>query len=295
MTRIINNLRTRYHPHYVRALIYMLQANEYYPFEYLAWYHRTSDFSNIEKRKHLVYTAKAILLTAFAWFSLLFSATTSAIVALDTGAPGYIAAILGLALAPFIVPYTLFFLILAINTLQKPLEAAIIADARRKLKKHRAIKIAIAGSFGKTTMREILKTVLSEGKRVASPGGSHNTPLAIAKFIRGLSGNEEVLVFEFGEYYPGDIHKLCAFIEPDWGIITGVNEAHLERFGTLERAHNTIFELAQYLKDRLVYVNAESTTNPGRPADHYILYRREGAGEWKIESATTSIDGTIIF
>jgi len=44
---MIKNLWTRYHPNYVRALIYMLQANEYYPFEYMAWYHRTSDFFNI--------------------------------------------------------------------------------------------------------------------------------------------------------------------------------------------------------------------------------------------------------
>src|SRR3989344_5032783 len=215
----MKNLLTRYHPHYVRALIYMLQANEYYPFEYLAWYHRTSDFWNIEKRKHLVYTTKAILLSAFAWFSVVFGAISSALVAWQTGLPGFLAAIVGFVLAPFIVPYTLFLLILALNALQKPLEASIIAQAKRTLKKHPAIKIGIAGSFGKTSMREILKTVLSQGKRTASPGGSHNTPLAIARFVRSLSGNEEVLIFEFGEYYPGDIKKLCKFVEPDWGII----------------------------------------------------------------------------
>src|SRR5262249_54259961 len=148
--------------------------------------------------------------------------------------PGIISAVLGLILAPFIVPYTLFLLILVLNLLQKPIEAYIIADAKRKLRKHKAIKIGIAGSFGKTSMREILKTVISHGKRVAGPGGSHNTPLAIARFIRTLKGDEEVLVFEFGEYYPGDIKKLCKFVEPDWGVITGVNEAHLERFKTLE-------------------------------------------------------------
>ena len=303
---MLKNLWTRYHPKYVRALIYMLQANEYYPFEYMAWYHRTSNFYNIEKRKRLVYTTKAVLLSAFAWVSLVWSFVTSAYVAYTTGVPGLIAAAMGFMLAPFIVPYTLFLLIVVLNTLQKPIEALIIAKAKSKLRKHKAIKIAVAGSFGKTTMREILKTVLAEGKRVASPGGSHNTPLAIARFIHTLSGHEEVLVFEFGEYYPGDIRKLCKFVEPNWGVITGVNEAHLERFGTIERAANTIFELAEYLRTRsgthikgslsrevLVYVNAEATILP-RDAANHIQYSQKGTAEWQVRSASSDIGGTII-
>src|ERR1700739_946655 len=104
----MNGILSRYHPRYVRALIYMMQANEYYPREFLAWYHRTGDFSNIEKRKHLVYTTKAILLTIFAWLSAVWSAATSAYAIYLTGLPGYVSAILGIILAPFIVPYTLF-------------------------------------------------------------------------------------------------------------------------------------------------------------------------------------------
>lgn len=306
MSDFFKYLWTRYHPNYVRALIYMLQANEYYPFEYMAWYHRTNDFYNIEKRKHLVYTLKAILLTAFAWISLIWSFISSALFIYLSHVPGTIAAILGFVLAPFIVPYTLFLLIICLNILQKPIEAVIVARAKRKLRKMRAVRIGIAGSFGKTTMREILKTVLSEGKRVAAPGGSHNTPLAIARFIQNLSGNEEVLIFEMGEYYPGDIRRLCKFVDPNWGIITGVNEAHLERFGTLDRAAGTIFELADYLRQKagtfnkgsvtkevLVYVNAEGTVKP-RDTTSHILYSQKGTDSWKVVHATTDIEGTVI-
>jgi UDP-N-acetylmuramoyl-tripeptide--D-alanyl-D-alanine ligase len=284
----------------------MLQANEYYPFEFMAWYHRTSDFMHLEKRKHLVFTTKAILLTAFAWISFIWSFVTSAYVAYATGLPGIIAAIVGFIVAPFILPYTLFLLIVVLNWMQIPIEMYIIAKAKRKLRAHKAIKIGIAGSFGKTTMREMLKTILSEGKRVASPGGSHNTPLAIARFIQTLKGDEEVLVFEFGEYYPGDIKKLCKFVEPDWGVITGVNEAHLERFGTLEKATGTIFELSDYLKSKsgsyskgslarelLLYVNAEGTVKP-HDDKSYILYGRHGTPSWHVESAFTDIHGTTI-
>ena len=304
---MIKNLWTRYHPQYVRALIYMLQANEYYPFEYLAWYHRTSDFANIEKRKHLVYTTKATLLSTFAWISLVWSFVTSAYVAYATGLPGILAAIVGFVVAPFIVPYTLFLLIIFLNTAQKPIEAFIIAQAKKKLRKHPAIKIGIAGSFGKTSMREILKTVLSQGKRVASPGGSHNTPLAISRFVRSLSGDEEVLVFEFGEYYPGDIRKLCEFVEPDWGVITGVNEAHLERFGTLKQASDTIFELARYLEKKPIsprhgsvslgspiYINADGVSAEFKDSTSMIPYNKLGADTWKVESSFTNIEGTTI-
>jgi UDP-N-acetylmuramoyl-tripeptide--D-alanyl-D-alanine ligase len=299
----LQDLWTRYHPHYMRALIYMLQANEYYPFEFIAWYHRTSNFYNIEKRKKLVYTPKAVLLSAFAWASFVWSLVSSAYVAFITGVPGVVAAVAGFIVAPFIVPYMLFLLIIVLNTLQKPIESILVTRAKKKLRTIKAVKIAIAGSFGKTSMREILKTTIAEGKRVASPGGSHNTPLAIARFINSLSGNEEVLVFEFGEYYPGDIRKLCNFVEPDWGIITGVNEAHLERFKTLDRAAHTIFELAEYLnakagshakgslaRDVLVYVNAEATIQPQDSAG-YIRYGRDGTLEWKVRSSSSDIQG----
>ncbi|MDR3571617.1 MAG: UDP-N-acetylmuramoyl-tripeptide--D-alanyl-D-alanine ligase [Candidatus Pacebacteria bacterium] len=290
----MKGLLSRYHPLYIRTLIYMMQANEYYPREFLAWYHRTFDFSAIEKRKHLVYTPKAVLLILFAWGSFVFSAGMSAYVAFETGVPGVISAIIGILFAPFLVPYSLFVLMLFLNALQIPVEWYIVARAKRVLKKHPAVKIAVAGSYGKTTMREILKSVLSSGKRVAAPGGSHNTPLGIAKFVEQLRGDEEVLIFEFGEYYPGDIMRLCKFVEPQWGVITGINEAHLERFKTVDRAAATIFELARYLKDKPVYVNADNELVRAHAATTHIRYDAHGAGDWQVVAAETGIEGTSI-
>jgi UDP-N-acetylmuramoyl-tripeptide--D-alanyl-D-alanine ligase len=290
----MKHILSRYHPRYVRSLVYMMQASEYYPREFLAWYHRTGDFSNIEKRKHLMYTPKAVVLTFFAWILLIWGAVSAALLVFQAGLPGYISAIIGIVLAPFIVPYTLFLLILLLNWLQIPVESYIVARAKRTLQKHPAVKIAIAGSYGKTTMREILKTVISSGKRVAAPKGSHNTPLGIARFIEQLRGDEEVLVFEFGEYYSGDVMRLCRFVEPQWGIVTGVNEAHLERFGSLENTAKTIFELGEYLDRSPLYVNAEDTLVRARAKSNYVPYDRNGAGQWKVVGATTAIDGTTI-
>lgn len=290
----MRSILSRYHPRYVRALIYMMQANEYYPREFIAWYHRSTDFSNIERRKHLVYTTKAVLLMIFAWVSLVWSAFTSGYFIYEAGVPGIVSAIAGVLISPFIVPYMLFILMLVLNALQIPIEWYIVAKAKKILQKHPAIKIAVAGSYGKTTMREILKTVISSGRRTASPGGSHNTPLGIARFIEHLRGDEEVLVFEFGEYYPGDIMRLCKFVEPQLGVITGVNEAHLERFKTLESAAKTIFELANYLHGKPVYINGSNTLVRTHAKVDHIRYDITGAGQWRVAAAETGLDGTVV-
>src|SRR3989344_802431 len=256
---MIKRILSRYRPRYIRSLIYMLQACEYKVADYLSWYGRVRDFSRVERRKQLVKTGKvyALYIGAYAMFLALMAAAYY-----GTAFAGPAMKLVVLACTFFLSPYILAYAVLVplvlLKVLQMPVEYVLMKRARTKLARHKGLKIAIAGSFGKTSMREILKTVLSEGLRVASPPFSHNTPLAIAAFIMQLTGNEEVLIFELGEYYPGDVKKLCALIDPHVGIITGVNEAHLEKFGTLERTARTVFELAEHLKKKPVYTNGEN-------------------------------------
>jgi UDP-N-acetylmuramoyl-tripeptide--D-alanyl-D-alanine ligase len=148
-----------------------------------------------------------------------------------------------------------------INNIQKPIEKSIIKKAKDKLALHSAIKIGVVGSYGKTSMKEMLKTVLAQGFNVKATPDNKNTPLGIARFVESLEGDEEVLVFEMGEYYKGDIKNLCLLVNPDIGIITGVNEAHLEKFKNIEASSNTIFEIADFLvnkKNSRLYVNSEN-------------------------------------
>ena len=290
---MITSIFSRYLPRYVRGLVYMMQASEYYPFEYLRWYHRTSDFSQVEKRKHLVKTSKS---RALLWVGYCIPPVMLVVAILgfiSSPGPLYFIVLMASIFYPFVLPYLLLIALGLINFLQKPVEDRMIANAKTILTRHSGVKIAIAGSYGKTTMREILRTILSEGKKVAAPPGSYNTPLGIASFVNSLDGDEEVLIFEMGEYYPGDIRKLCEFVEPQWGIITGANEAHLERFGTLEKTVTTVFELAEWLKKRPIYVNGEDV-RVSQHASNHIMYSRDGAGFWKVESASTDLSGTHI-
>jgi len=157
---------------------------------------------------------------------------------------------------------------------------------------HKGVKIAIAGSFGKTTMKEILLSTLSQGKKVAATPGNMNTPLGISRFIEKLDGSEEILIFELGEYYPGDIRDLCHLVRPDMGVITGINEAHLERFKSIDRTISTIYELADYLGKKPLWVNGESELVAQNIRSGNQSYTRKGVGKLKVQHAKTGLDGT---
>ena len=291
---MIKNWLSRYNLRYPRSLVYMLQASEYNIRDYLAWYHKTKNFTRVERRKQFVRTAKSFLLLVIAW-TIFFSLIGAAIFILwiDMGLLKYILPFLIVLFSPYILAYGIIIPLLVIRVIiQWPIERLIINKAKQKLKIHTAVKIGIAGSFGKTTMREILKTVLSEGKKVAAPPHSYNTLLGISQFVKTLKGDEEILVFELGEYYPGDVRKLCYLVQPSMGVITGVNEAHLQKFKSLERTVKTIYELADYLEEKPVYVNGENELARKNARSGHILYDRGRVENWKIENSKTDLTGT---
>lgn len=286
------NALTRYRPHFIRSLVYMAQASEYDVRDFLRWYRRTSDFAHVEKRKSLEKTPKALVLLFTSWAVLVAWCVAVMTIVGSTGSDVPLVVGAGVVvLTPFYFPYMFAGIILLTQMVQKPVERHLVRQARLRLQSHPAVRIAIAGSFGKTSMREILKTVLAEGKIVAAPPGSHNTPLGISAFVRSLKGDEEVLLFEMGEYYPGDIRALCEIVDPQWGIITGVNEAHLEKFGSIEKSAATIFELADYLKGKSMYVNGENRIAKEHASTDHALFSRTGVGEWTVSNERSNLEG----
>ena len=148
------------------------------------------------------------------------------------------------------------------------------AKLRVKSKMLNVKVIGIAGSYGKTTMKEVLKQVLSMKYKVLSTPESVNTPVGIARWIlnnfntpssalRASSplkgeGNMEIAIVEMGEHYKGDIKEICNLIQPDIAVVTGINEAHLERMGTMQKVTETIFEIVQNAKlDAVCLLNGD--------------------------------------
>jgi UDP-N-acetylmuramoyl-tripeptide--D-alanyl-D-alanine ligase len=119
-----------------------------------------------------------------------------------------------------------------------------------------------------------------------------NTPIGISRFVAKLTGHEDVLIFELGEYYPGDIKELCLLTRPQLGVITGVNEAHLDKFKTLDATSATIFELADYLGRHPCYKNGESELVLEQAHGDPLLYTHKGVAKWRISNVEAGLDGT---
>lgn len=277
----------------------MLQASEYNAEEFFVWFRGVSDFRKVENRKTLVKTAKAKLLLMFSYFIFLFSIVISLnYLFFREGKFGFVLFLIFILATPYITLFTTALASIVINIIQVPIERRIINSAKQKLKKHKAIKIAIVGSYGKTTMKEILRTVLSQTKNTRATPDNKNTPLGISRFINTLEGNEEILLFEMGEYYKGDIKLLCDLVDPSIGIITGVNEAHLDKFKHIENTVDTIFELADFLNKKentYLYINGESKLVKEKAKSlenkKVVVYDDKGVGEFNIEDLKTDLSG----
>lgn len=156
--------------------------------------------------------------------------------------------------------------------------------AKRKIAAFKNLKIiGITGSFGKTTMKEVLSTILREKFKVLKTPENINTPVGIARLIiNKLESSIEIFIVEMGAYRKGDIKKLCEIVQPDIAILTGINEAHLERFGNVEDTIATKFEIVEYSKpNALLVLNKDS----GLVFENYSKYTNSREILWYQNSA----------
>ena len=155
--------------------------------------------------------------------------------------------------APFcLIPLaspTLLFIAYCINEpFEYVIRKSIVSKATAKLNSADVIRVGITGSFGKTSVKEILSTVLSQKFRVLSTPASYNTPMGIALTVKGLDSTHDIFIAEMGARSKGDIKELADMIKPDIAVLTGVNNQHLESFGSIDNIKNTKYELFEGLK-----------------------------------------------
>lgn len=136
--------------------------------------------------------------------------------------------------------------------------------AKKELAKHKDIKvIGITGSFGKTSVKNILTVFLSEKYKVCATPHSYNTPLGLSKTILGqLKEDDEILICEMGAKHIGDIKYLSDMVKPEIAVVTGIGNQHLLTFGSVENLKNTKFELIEGLGEKgKAYFNLDSKPN----------------------------------
>ncbi len=108
--------------------------------------------------------------------------------------------------------------------------------------------IGITGTNGKTTTKELVHAILSSEKRVHSTKGNLNNHIGVPLTLLSIPLNAEIAIVEMGANKKGDISELAAIAEPDYGMITNIGYAHLERFGDIEGVTQTKGELFEFLR-----------------------------------------------
>lgn len=107
--------------------------------------------------------------------------------------------------------------------------------------------VAVTGTNGKTTTKELIAATLSRKFRVAATQGNLNNHIGVPLTLLGMGKETQVGVVEMGANHPGEIANLCRIAQPSAGLITNVGKAHLEGFGSLEGVKKAKGELYAYL------------------------------------------------
>jgi UDP-N-acetylmuramoyl-tripeptide--D-alanyl-D-alanine ligase len=154
-----------------------------------------------------------------------------------------------------------------------------LQDLARHVRRQYGVKVlAITGSNGKTTTKELCHAVLSEAYRVHATPGNFNNHIGVPLTLLSMPAVTEVAVVEMGDNRRGDVAELCRIAEPDYGIITNVGKDHLEGFGSFEGNVRAKAELFEYLAEQggVALVSSQDPIVSGLAKE--LLRGGEGAG-----------------
>jgi len=130
--------------------------------------------------------------------------------------------------------------------------------ARYHRRKFKMPLLAITGSNGKTTTKELVNAVLSKKFNTLCTTGNLNNHLGVPFTLLEMNEAHEIAIIEMGANKPGDIKELVEIAEPTCGLITGIGAAHIEGFGSLEGVIKTKSEMYDFLKIQqdLIFYNS---------------------------------------
>ena len=152
--------------------------------------------------------------------------------------------------------------------------------------------IALTGTNGKTTTKELIREVLSVKYRVTATEGNLNNSIGVPLTLLRITSETQLAVVEMGASHPGDIKELVEIALPNYGLITNVGKAHLLGFGSFEGVKKTKGELYDYLRRTAdkVFINVDNPhlcqmasernlqSDPERPYSLLIPYGLEYQG-----------------
>ena len=151
-----------------------------------------------------------------------------------------------------------------VNLINKPIEHEIrkgfCKKAKKKLKEMPDLKvIGITGSYGKTSTKYVINTILSQKYNTLMTPESYNTTMGVVRTINEkLTSLHQLFICEMGAKYIGDIKEITDIVNPTYGVITAIGPQHLDTFKNLENVKKTKLELVDSLPENgIAFLNWE--------------------------------------
>jgi len=147
--------------------------------------------------------------------------------------------------------YTVLLAAVIMRPIEEKINAGFYKAAAAKLKAHpKLIRIGITGSYGKTSVKLILKTILSEKYRVLSTPPSFSTAMGISRVVNEqLTDKHQLFIAEMGAQQKGEIAEMAKLVKPQYAVITNAGLAHIDSFGSVDKAAQAKYELIEALPE----------------------------------------------
>ncbi len=247
-------------------LLYIFQSEHYDRMRFLKFaYKNVFLWSKLSDRGHIDWTLRAKILMGLACFFwigtvlLVWFRTGNILLTVNHVLGGVLFFPLLLIFADFLLTPLLHFQKQKIFTkAKKILEKLKSMDSDTSTGSVSLQVIGITGSYGKTSLKNILTKILETQFSVMTIPGNINTDLGVANYLISHQSelkNADFLVVEMGAYTTGEIQSICDVVHPDYSFLTAIAPVHLERFGSIENTAKAKFELPNATK-KIAYLNA---------------------------------------
>ncbi len=164
-----------------------------------------------------------------------------------------------------LINYFIYLIIMLANIINVPMERYIRRGFKKKaMKKLESFSnltvIGITGSYGKTSIKNIINDVLKDYEITLPTPSSFNTPMGLSITINNdLNKMHENFIAEMGAYYKGEIKELALMVKPKIAVVSSIGPQHLETFKNIENVQSTKMELVEYVdKDGIAILNYDN-------------------------------------
>lgn len=156
--------------------------------------------------------------------------------------------------------------------------------------------LAITGTNGKTTTKELLNAVLSQKFKTLATKGNFNNHIGVPLTLLSITNDIQLAIIEMGANHQGEIKELCEIALPDLGLISNVGKAHLEGFGGFEGVKKTKGEMYDFLKSTqgTIFINNGNEHLKSMLGTNYTKIVRYGAGPDSVVGAEITTNNPFI-